>query len=139
MRFGGLRATLFAVVAAIGLTACGTDASVPIRIENETTVPVGLYVNGTWVGTYPPGVDTTVAVTRSIEQAWIVELRSPTDAVLLRLNANDAALHAAREGRYGAGESRGLPCGALTAVVGTLSADEALAPTRASAAPGPCP
>lgn len=138
MRRGGLRGVLVAVAAAVALTGCATDASVPIRIQNDTTVPVGLYVDGTWVGTYPAGADTTVQIDRSIQQSWTVELRSPSDAVLLRLSANDGTLEAARDGRYGVGESLGLPCGVLTALVGTLSADEALAPAE-SVAPGPCP
>lgn len=138
MRRGGLLATLVALVAAVGLSACATETPVPVRIQNETSVPVGLYVNGTWVGTYPSGADTTVQVDRPIEQPWIVELRSPTDAVLLTLNPSPGTLADARSGRYGVGESLGLPCGVLTALVGSLGADEALAPAE-SVAPGPCP
>ncbi len=136
MRRRGLAAIVVAVVA---LAGCTTADSVPITLQNATTVPVGLYVNGDWRGTYPAGADTTVAVAHAAPGPWTVELRSPTDAVLLRLRANDGALEAARDGRYGVGESRGLPCGELIAIVGTLSADEALAPTRASIKPGPCP
>jgi hypothetical protein len=143
----GRRGLAALVVGAAALNGCGTgipDASgdgapVPIRIENATTVPVGLYLNGDWVGTYPAGAATTVSIGRPVAPPWTVELRSPSDAVLLRLNADDVALQAARDGRYGVAGSLGLPCGELTALVGTLSEGDALAPSRASVAPGPCP
>lgn len=136
---GGLGVVVVAVLALVSLSGCAPGDAVPIRIQNDTNVPVGLYVNGDWLGTYPAGANTTVSFDRPIAAPWAVELRSPSDAALLRLDANGGALEAARDGRYGAGESIGLPCGELTAILGTLSADEALAPTRPSAAPGLCP
>jgi hypothetical protein len=135
----GLARILVAVLVVAGMAGCSGPGSVPIKIQNATTVPVGLYLNGDWLGTYPPGANATVPVDPTVPSPWTVELRSPSDAVLLRLRANEDALQAARDGRYGVGESVGRPCGVLTALVGTVNADEALAPTRASISPGPCP
>jgi hypothetical protein len=138
MRVGGLPSVLGAVLATAALASCASAEPVPIRIQNDTSVPVGLYVGGSWVGTYPPGAGSTVAVDRQLDPPVTVELRSPSDAILLRLTANEGAIEAARTGGYGVGESLGLPCGVLTALVGTLRPDEELAPAP-SVQPGPCP
>ena len=136
------------LVALLAMAGCGVahdvgvigrePTDIPINIDNETDVAVGLYVDGTWIGTYAPGSRLAVPMPAPKRHPTTVELRSPSDAVLLSLALNEGQHAAADAGGYGAGESRGLPCGTLTLLIGRLAEDEALAPA-ASVEPGPCP
>jgi hypothetical protein len=133
--------TARAVLAAGLLTGCAFGAAssdIPVTIENYTSVPVGLYVDGAWVGTYAPGARATVPMPVQDRFPVTVELRSPSDAVLVAIRLSEDQHAAADAGGYGGGESQGLPCGTLTLVVGRLDPGEAPAPA-ASVAPGTCP
>ena len=117
----------------------GREATdIPISIENDTNVPVGLYVDGAWVGTYAPGSRLAVPMPAPRRLPTTIELRSPSDAALLSVTLNEGQHAAAEAGGYGAGASQGLPCGVLTLLVGRLADGEALAPAE-SVEPGTCP
>jgi hypothetical protein len=136
------------LVAVLVVAGCGVardvgvvgrePTDIPINLHNDTDVAVGLYVDGAWIGTYAPGSRLAVPMTTPKREPTTVELRSPSDTVLLSLTLNERQYAAAEAGGYGAGESRGLPCGTLTLLVGRVAADEVLAPA-ASIEPGPCP
>jgi hypothetical protein len=129
------------VLAAGLLTGCAFGAAssdIPVTIENDTSVPVGLYVDGAWVGTYAPGAHVAVPLPVRDRFPAAVELRSPSGAVLVSLTLSEHQDAAAEAGGYGGGESQGLPCGTLTLLVGRLDPGEALAPP-ASVSPGTCP
>ena len=133
--------TAWAVLAAGFLMGCEIGAAssdISVTIENDTGVPVGLYVDGAWVGTYAPGAQVAVPLPVRDRFPITVELRSPSDAVLVAVALSEDQHAAAEAGGYGAGASQGLPCGTLTLVVGRLDSGEAPAPA-ATVAPGTCP
>ena len=133
--------TARALLAAGLLTGCvfgAAPSDIPVTIENDTSVPVGLYVDAAWVGTYAPGAQVAVPLPERDRFPVTVELRSPSDAVLVSLTLSEDQHAAAEAGGYGGGESQGLPCGMLTLLVGRLDPGEAPAPA-ASVAPGTCP
>lgn len=127
-----------AVALLVGCDTAAPASPIPITIDNETDVAVGLYVGGNWVGTYPAGASVEVSLPSDLRLPTTVELRSPSDAVLVEVAVNEDQHAAAEAGGYGGGASQGLPCGTLTLLVGRLTAGEALAPA-ASLASGACP
>jgi hypothetical protein len=145
MRPGLAIAALLAVIAVAGcgratdVGLVGREATdIPISIENDTDVAVGLYVDDAWIGTYAPGARLAVPMPAPRRHPTTVDLRSPSDAVLLSLTLNEGQHAAAEAGGYGAGASQGLPCGVLTLLVGRLADGDALAPAE-SVEPGACP
>lgn len=122
-----------AVIAALAI-GC---ANAPLHVDNATDISVGVYVDGSWVGTYAAGASGDASIAGQ-GGTRTVEVRSPSGAVLLSLPVNDAQLADAADGDYGEGTSVGLPCGVVTVIVGRLSSDAALAPAT-SVPPGPCP
>ncbi len=95
-------------------------------------------MNGEWIGTYPAGASREVLLRGPFDPPLDLELRSPSDAVLLELGVNNGQIEQATAGGHATGDSVGLPCGVLSVVVGTLRANEVPAPPP-SVAPGPCP
>ena len=55
---------------------------VRVHIENQTDVPVGVYVNGGWVGTYPAGAETSVPIAGHGGPPYTVGSEGPDGAVL---------------------------------------------------------
>ena len=128
--------TVVALVAGCARTA---PPDIQITLDNLTDTPVGLYVNDDWVGTYPAGGSTRQPLGNHGGAPYVVEVRSPSGAVLatVGVNADQAASLSGDRGPAIALE-QGVPCGIVRLVVGELAADEVPAPA-ASVAPGPCP
>ena len=128
------------MLAAALLGGCGSatpSAEVPVSIQNESGVAVGLYVGGEWRGTYPAGASVEVALPHDVRLPTTVELLAPSGAVLVSAQLSEGQHGDAAAGRYGAGESVGTECGIVTLLIGRLGAGEALAPPDADD-PVPC-
>ena len=129
-----------AALAAALLVGCGSTApssSIPVTIDNETDVAVGLYVGGEWVGTYPPGASIEVPLPGNVRQPTTIELLAPSGAVLVSAPLNEGQHADAAAGGYGAGDTVATQCGVVTLLVGRLRMDEALTPANADD-PVPC-
>lgn len=135
-RRAGRRAVLGVGVVLVAALAAGC-ASGTLHVDNATDTAVAVYVDGRWVGTYAPGTSGEASIAGQ-GRPQILEVRSPSGAVLISLPINDDQLAAGSAGGYGNGASVGLPCGVVTVLIGRLAADAALAPAE-SVAPGPCP
>jgi hypothetical protein len=133
-----LAAVLAAVVAACGGTT-GPDMA-RLTVENRTDTPIGVYVDGEWVGTDEPGATIATGLGPTTRSSYRIEAHSPSGAVLAVFEAPRAAVAATVEGGAPLGEAFGVPCGEIHIIVGELGPAEAVAPAPAPAAgPGPCP
>jgi hypothetical protein len=129
-----------ALLAAALLAGCGQatqSSAIPISIENDTDVAVGLYVGGEWRGTYPSGASVEVPLAADVRLPTTIELLAPSGAVLISASLNEGQHGDSAAGRYGAGESVSTECGIVTLLVGRLGTGEALAPPNADD-PVPC-
>jgi hypothetical protein len=112
------------VLAAGLLTGCAFGAAssdIPVTIENDTSVPVGLYVGGDWLGTYPAGASVVVQVPSQSRLPTMVELLAPSGAVMLDVELDETQFADAARGGYGTSRSVPVSCGVVTLVVGTLA------------------
>lgn len=135
-RRSGRRAGLGFGLAVIVAVAVGCTSG-PLHVDNATDIAVSVYVDDSWVGTFGAGTTGDTSISGQ-GRPRTLEVRSPSGAVLLTLVVNDDQLADAAAGRYGNGQSIGLPCGVLTVIIGQLASDAALAPAE-SIPPGPCP
>jgi hypothetical protein len=138
MRGLGPQLVLVSALLSAGCGVVPATSDIPVTVANDTDVAVGLYLDGAWVGTYAPGAQVAVPLPVRDRFPVTVELRSPSDAVLVAVALSEDQHAAAEAGGYGGGESQGLPCGTLTLLVGRLAAAETVVPP-ASVAPGACP
>jgi hypothetical protein len=134
------RLALLALAAAV--VACGappptsqpsaTGLPVGINIANGTTVPVTIVVNGTLVGTVPPGATEVPVRAELPARPWSVEARSPTGRVLAAFTvpSGDAV---SSESSVGAAED--LACGTLDLWAGGPRGDH---PKPVGPTPAPC-
>lgn len=101
------------------------------RLENGTTVPVAVYMNDSWVGTYPPGAEVDVPIGRA-EIPVVIEARSPSGALLVSFTAtaDDIA------GTAGGAGMTVSSCGPIRLSVSQVELDPLPTP---EVAPGPCP
>ena len=130
------------VALATALVACGGSASgadVRLRVDNDTDTPVGVYLDGTWMGTDEPGATIDVPLGAG-SPPLLVEVRSPSGATLATLEAQAGPVQALRDGdaQNVIAQEFGVPCGVIRIVIGELGTDRAPAPAPSVAA-GPCP
>jgi len=103
-------------------------------LENGTDVPIAVYVNGGWVGTYPPGTRTDVPIGGHGGPPYAIEVRTPSGVVLTQLGVSPADI--ANGGSVGAGAS--MPCGEVQLTYGAV--ERRGGPARvAPIEPGSCP
>ena len=133
---------LVVALAALALATSGCArtavADITITLDNLTDSPIGLYVNGEWVGTYPAGATTEQPLGDHGGAPYAVEARSDSGAVLAMVGVNEAQARALAQDGPAVAIEQGVPCGVVRIVVGELGPDEAPAPA-ASVPPGPCP
>ncbi|MGK2851912.1 MAG: hypothetical protein ACSLFN_13495 [Candidatus Limnocylindrales bacterium] len=125
---------------AIGMSACARMGvgDIPITLDNLTDTPVGLYVNGDWVGTYPAGASTTQTLGDHGGAPYDVEVRTESGAVLAELGVNEPQAASLTGGAIPIGLEQSVPCGIVRIVVGVP--DPLVAPAPGEAVPpGPCP
>lgn len=137
---GAVASLLLLTSVAFGTSGCARMAvgDIPVTLDNLTDVPVGLYVNGDWVGTFPAGASTTQTLGDHGGAPYDVEARSESGAVLAEVAVNQAQAASLTGGAMPIGVERGLPCGVVRIVVGVP--DRNVVPAPAEAVPsGPCP
>lgn len=120
-RFG---LVLVVVVAGLVAAACLPTAAPGeprIHLENASDDPVGLYVNGGWVGTYQPGATIAVPLFGRGGPPFDIEVRTITNEVLLDLpvTADDARTIAS--GSTTIASEAMLDCGFVSVAVGTVA------------------
>ena len=133
---------LAALLAAVAAACGGTSApdTPRLTVENLTDTPIGVYVDGEWVGTDEPGATIQTGLGPTTGSSYRIEARSPSGAVLAVFEAPRAAVGATTQGGAALGEAFAVPCGEIRIIVGELGPTEALAPAPAPATgPGPCP
>ncbi len=114
-------------------------SELPIHVDNLTDTAIGVYVNGEWAGTYPPGATTVVPLGDHGGAPYVIEARSPAGGVLAAVEVNEAsALALTDPAGMPVGKEVAVPCGIIRIVVGELGVDQTLSPA-ASVEPGPCP
>ena len=125
---------------AIGTSGCARMGvgDIPVTLDNLTDIPVGLYVNGDWVGTYPAGASTTQTLGAHGGAPYDVEARSDSGAVLAEVAVNEPQAVTLTGGGMPIGVEQGVPCGVIRIVVGIPDPDVAPAPGEAVPS-GPCP
>ena len=135
-----LRIAVALATLALATSGCARTAvaGITITLDNRTDTPIGLYVNGEWVGTYPAGATTEQPLGDHGGAPYAVEARSDSGAVLAMVGVNEAQARALAEDGPAVAIEQGVPCGVVRIVVGELGPDEVPAPA-ASVPPGPCP
>ena len=122
------------------LAACGVVPGldeVRVHVDNETDIPIGVYVDGVWRGTDEPGATIVVPLGDGLPPITI-EARSASGAVLATLDVPLGPVKALRDGEGDAwGEEIAVPCGLIRITVGELGPNVAHAPAAAVPA-GPC-
>lgn len=140
MRVGRLAAGGLVAIVVAACAAAGTPGDeVRVHVDNETDIPVGVYIDGDWRGTDEPGA--TIVVPLGDGPPPIrVEARSPSGATLATLEASAGPIDAMRDGDRSevVGEAFGVPCGVITIVIGERPDGYVVAPAS-SVEPGPCP
>jgi hypothetical protein len=121
----------------VGCDPALPSAAIPVSIENETDVAVGLYVGGDWVGTYPAGASVEVPLPGDLRLPTTIELLAPSGALMLSAELSDGQYAKAAAGGYGAGASVSTQCGIVTLLVGRVGTSGALAPPNTDD-PVPC-
>jgi len=128
-----MRALLVGLVATVLVSACGaavptsTPILAPMRlsIQNGTTIPVALAVNGTVVESVAPGGYEDPVKAPMPPLPWSVETRSPSGRVLSSMTVNAGDAWFTTPDPSGASEAKGdavrvdLACGRLDVWVST--------------------
>ena len=131
-----------ALVATVALvTACsaipGLD-EVRVHVDNETDIPIAVYVDGVWRGTDEPGATIVVPLGDGLPPITI-EARSASGAVLATLDVPLGPVKALRDREGDAwGAEIAVPCGLVRIIVGELGPNAAVKTAEAVPA-GRCP
>ena len=135
-----LRLVVALAALALATSGCARTAvdDITITVDNLTDTPIGLYVNGEWVGTYAAGASTEQPLGDHGGAPYAVEARSDSGAILAMVGVNEAQARALAEDGPAVAIEQGVPCGVIRIVVGELGPDEVPAPA-ASVPLGPCP
>ena len=120
------------------LAGCAPSDGARLTVDNRTDTPVGVYVDGEWIGTDEPGATIVTTLGSTDADVYRIEARSPSGAVLAALEAPRAAVDASRGGGPGSGTTIAVPCGEIAIRIGALAAGETLAPAD-PVERGPCP
>jgi len=90
--------------------AIATAGQPAFSVNNGTTIPVAIAVNGTVVETVPPGAVEDPVKAPLPPRPWTVEARSPSGRVLLTLTVSPTDPLGSTSGRYAGAD---LACGRL--------------------------
>ena len=126
---------LAVALASIGLTGCSPTGGPTVRLENQTTVPVAIYLDDQWIGTYPAGATVDARFVVPDSEASI-EARTASGAVLVSILGTAAMIEAAADGSMPISEWADVPCGRVALSIGAAD------PVLTDPPPGPtgsCP
>jgi len=137
MRPAQWRAALLLCALTLAGCALPMGGELRVHIENQTDAPVAVYVNGGWVGTYPPGTETSAPIAGHGGPPYTVAAEDPGGALLTSVvvSANDAASIAG--GSTMMETSVGVECGYVRIVIATPASYDATSITEPDACPGP--
>lgn len=120
--------------------ACATVGIGPgadrVQLENETDVPIGVYLNEAWVGTYPAGATATIALVGHRGPPFAVSIRTAVGESLLEESISAEDMRRAREEGFGWSSAPSQPCGSIRLTFGDV---EHLEEDDPGIEPGPCP
>jgi hypothetical protein len=105
----GMRRLLGLAAAAALLASCSA-AQPAFSVNNGTTIPVAIAVNGTVVETVPPGAVEDPVKASLPPRPWTVEARSLSGRVLLTLTVSPTDPLGSTSGRYAGAD---LACGRI--------------------------
>ena len=112
-------------VLALAVLGCMPVASLApadkIQLTNATTTAVAVHVNGGWAGTYPAGAVTDVPIVGHGGPPFVIEVRSPSGAVLwsMTLTVEEARSVAAGSSAMSGGSDVG--CGWIEIGYGNIA------------------
>jgi hypothetical protein len=107
-----LRSLALVLVAALSL-ACTVplEPAERLRLSNDTTSPVAVYVNGGWVGTYEAGKTVDVPIRGHGGPPFDVEVRSPSGMVLSEITLTAEDVRQVADGSMSMATGGAVPCG----------------------------
>lgn len=103
------------LLSALAVTGCGLlpGSGPTVRLENMSSSPAAVDVNGTWVGTYAGGTSADVYLGGYGQPPFIVTVRLPNGEIVAQLDITAADVES---GSNLAGSTWGradLPCGTI--------------------------
>jgi hypothetical protein len=107
-----LRSLALVLVAALSL-ACTVplEPAERLRLSNDTTSPVAVYVNGGWVGTYQAGATVDVPIRGHGGPPFAIEVRSPSGMVLSGITLSAEDVRQVADGSMSMATGGAVPCG----------------------------
>ena len=135
MRPAPWRAALLLCAMTLAGCALPMGGEVRVHIENQTDAPVAVYVNGGWVGTYPPGTQTSAPIAGHGGPPYTVVSEGPggDDLTTTQVASSDAASLAS--GSTVMETSTSVGCGQVRVVIATAAAYEGTSFTELDACP----
>lgn len=128
---------LVAVLAIVVGCAATVRLEDTIALENRTSTPVSVNVNGGWAGTYAAGAVANVPITGHGGPPFDIEIRSPSGAVLTSMTFSAADAQAVAAGSSNQSGGGAVPCGWIQVSYGIRVAPSAGVPPQDPS--GPCP
>ena len=121
------------------LEACKAGPTPPIGVDNATTLPVTIVVNGTVLDTVQPQKHRDIPTAALGAMPWTIEATTPSGRVLLKLVAQPGVVWSttAPDGstsQHGAADRVDLSCGRLDVYVGP----PLIGPMPGPGVPGDC-
>lgn len=124
-----------AMVAVVVVVGCQDPPSGHAVVENATSIPLAVHVNGTWVGTYPAGATAEVPI-RGGSGPFRLEARSDSGATLSALDITADDVIQVGAGTRSLRATSDTPCGMIRLTYGDAAVDPM---PVATSEPGPCP
>ena len=112
-----------ALAAALLLTGCAsTPPGEPrVHLDNASDQPVGVYVNGSWVGTYEAGAKAAARLYGHGGPPFDVEVRSASDERLIVLPVTVSEAASVATGQATISSELSLDCGVISVAIGTVA------------------
>lgn len=139
MTAGRRAIAVVAIVASVVIAGCAPSDRPEDRIalENRTTTPVTVDVNGGWAGTYDAGAVANVPITGHGGPPYHIEVRSPSGALLTEITFSAADAQGVASGSTRGSTGGSVPCGWIQISYGIQVVPSAGVPAQDPT--GPCP
>lgn len=128
-----------AALLVVTLAACQPSAGLgsTIALENRTSTPVAVEINGTWAGTYPAGAVANVPIAGHGSPPYRVEVRSPSGTLLSELTIQESDVQQVAQASTNLSVGNAVACGWIQLSYGVRVAPSAGVPAQDPT--GPCP
>lgn len=132
-----LRLTLAVIVlsSAAACAAMSIGNADRVRLVNDTDVAVGVYLNESWVGTYPAGAMATIALVGHGGPPFAVSVRTADGIRLYEESISAEDIRRAHEEGFGWSGMTSGPCGNIRLTFGDVQPVDDDVP---DIEPGPC-